>query len=96
MVISVFTYKPTYVILATYIAGIAGAIRFFIFLPGNSANLVPVEPMANLPVSTGTAQVAAHLRVSILQGAWRDFLPGRDRPAAETGVSHMTVSRGVA
>jgi DNA-binding LacI/PurR family transcriptional regulator len=52
--------------------------------------------MANLPVSTVTAQVAAHLRERILQGEWPDFLPGRDRLAAETGVSHMTVGRALA
>jgi DNA-binding LacI/PurR family transcriptional regulator len=52
--------------------------------------------MANLPVSTVTAQVAAHLKERILQGEWRDFLPGRDRLAAETGVSHMTVGRALA
>jgi len=66
------------------------------FLLGNPANSVPVEPMAKLPVTTVTAQVAAHLRERILQGEWRNFLPGRERLAADTGVSHMTVARAVA
>ena len=52
--------------------------------------------MANLPVATVTAQVAAHLRDRILRGEWRDFVPGRDRLAVEVGVSHMTVARAVA
>ena len=48
-----------------------------------------------LSKSTVTAQVTAHLKEKILQGHWRDFLPGRERLAAELGVSHMTVSRAV-
>lgn len=49
-----------------------------------------------LAKSTITAQTAEHLREQILQGKWRGALPGRDRLAAELGVSHMTVSRAVA
>lgn len=46
--------------------------------------------------STVTAQAAEHMRERILGGHWKHVLPGRDRLAAELGVSHMTVGRAMA
>lgn len=50
-----------------------------------------LDDMAGMLKSTITAQAAEFIREGILQGKWRQFLPGRDLLASDLGVSHMTV-----
>jgi DNA-binding LacI/PurR family transcriptional regulator len=45
--------------------------------------------------SSVSEQVARHLREGILQGRWTGRMPGRDRLAAELGVSPWSIQRGL-
>lgn len=51
--------------------------------------------MENLKARSVSEQVAAHLRDGIRQGWWKESMPGRDRLAAELGVSPWSIQRGL-
>lgn len=44
---------------------------------------------------TKTDQITEQLRVGMLDGRWRNYLPGRDRLAKELGCSHWTVEEAM-
>ena len=50
-----------------------------------------ISPVSRFHISSGSEQVAAHLREGLLQGRWGGALPGRKRLAAELGVSGKLV-----
>jgi DNA-binding transcriptional regulator YhcF (GntR family) len=54
-----------------------------------------VVGMPPLKTSSVSDQVASHLRAGIVPGRWKGLMPGRDRLAAELGVSPWTVQRGL-
>lgn len=51
--------------------------------------------MESLQARTVSEQVAAHMRDGIRQGRWKGAMPGRDRLAAELGVSPWSIQHGV-
>lgn len=51
--------------------------------------------MESLQARTVSEQVAAHMRDGIRQGRWKGAMPGRDRLAAELGVSPWSIQHGL-
>jgi DNA-binding LacI/PurR family transcriptional regulator/biotin operon repressor len=51
--------------------------------------------MDYLRILTATEQLAAHLRKELIQGTWRDFMPGELQLAAQLGVGRDTVKEAL-
>ena len=57
--------------------------------------LLTAYVMATKAFSSLTDQVTDRLRQGMVEGRWRETLPGRDRLAAELGCSHWTVEEAM-